>query len=309
MTEENKQLIIDKFKNNRKGFYCWLLNKKRQYLIDDLRLQYPDADSDLERVYWLVFNLTSAPLCPVCGRKIPFYGGRSLNKNGYNNHCSHECGTKDPKHQERIKATKEKIYGDPNYNNKEKGRETCKLKYGGNGIRGNREKAKKTMLERYGVEYYLNSREINAMRDNKDIQEKIQDSKRKNKTFNTSKPESDFYVYLCNIYGKSNVIRQYKDNERYPFNCDFYIKSEDLFIEVNLFPTHYKEPFNEKNKEHLEYLQHCKTEPKNWVEEQIPLIWAGTDILKKQLAEKNNLKYKQIYDLKEICNEKYKSKR
>ena len=309
MTENNRQLIETQFKNNRKGFYTWLFNNKnRSYLVEELRELFPEASSDLERVYWLVFDLKGAPICPTCGKEIPFCGGKARNKNGYNSHCCHKCGTVDPHHQAAIKETKLIRYGDQNWNNSEKATATCKQKYGGNGIRGDRDKAKRTMLERYGVEYYTASAELNEMRNNEEIQTKIQITKRNNHTFNTSKSEEDYYKYLCNLYGKSDIVRQYKDLVRYPFNCDFYIKSKDLFIELNLFPTHGKEPFDLNNKEHLEYLERCKISPANWVEEQLPLIWAGTDVLKYQMAQQNSLNYLRFYTLEAAYREESYSK-
>lgn len=300
MTKEDKELIITTFKTNRKGFYAWLFrNKERTYLIDELRVLFPNADSDLERVYWLVYNLTGVPTCPTCGKKVPFTASKSVNEYGYNTHCCHKCGTTDPHHQDAIKQTKLIRYGNSNWNNPEKATYTCKQKYGGNGIRGDRNKAKQTLLDRYGVEYYTKSEQINSMRNNAEIQEKIQNTKRQNKTFNSSKPEEEYYKYLCTKYGKENVIQQYKDNIRYPFNCDFYIKSEDLFIELNLFPTHGKEPFNAENKEHKALLEQCKINPHSWIEEQLPLIWAGTDVLKYETARRNKLNYKRLYNIEE----------
>lgn len=305
MTTSDKDLIITKFKTNRKGFYTWLFcNKSRHYLIDELRILFPNADSDLERVYWLVFNLTEAPICPVCGKKIPFKAAKALNDYGYNNHCCHKCGTVDPHHQIAIKSTKFTRYGDENWNNSEKATNTCKKRYGGNGIKGNREKAKQTMFSRYGVEYYTSSEQINNMRNSAENQEKIQNTKRQNKTFNSSQPEEEYYHYLCKKYGKNNIVRQYKDIIRYPFNCDFYVKSKDLFIELNLFPTHGKEPFNPQNKNHVKLLEQYKINPKNWVERQMPLIWAGTDVLKAEWAVQNKLNYVRIYTMEGIYNEK-----
>lgn len=232
-------------------------------MVKELRLLYPDSRSDLECAYRLIFNIKDIPICPVCGKLIPFTGGKSINKTGYNDHCSHKCGTRDPHHQQMIKKTKLARYGDQNWNNPKQATETCKQKYGGAGIRGDRLKAKQTMLERYGVDYYTKSAEINSMRNSPAIQEKIQKSKRTNNTFNASKPEEICYRHLCKLYGKSNIVRQYKDLTRYPFNCDFYIKSEDLFIELNLFPTHGEEPFDQTNSKHVAYLEHCKADPKN----------------------------------------------
>lgn len=305
MNDSDIQEIKTKFLTSPKGYYTWLTRKKSNaHLINELRDMFPNGESTLERVYWLVFNRTSKPLCPTCGKPIPFLGKNSLNKDGYNSHCCHKCGCVDSHHQQAIKQTKLERYGDCNWNNPSKSTETCKMRYGGNGIRGDREKAKKTTLERYGVEYYLSSDEINKMRNDKEIQDKIQHSKRISHTFNSSKPEEKCYRYLCEKYGEENVIRQFKDNTRYPFNCDFYIKSIDQFIELNLFPTHYKEPFDENNPIHIKHLEHCKSDPKNWIERQQVLVWAGTDIKKRKMAMQNNLNYLMIYKIEELFNEK-----
>ena len=304
MKEQYKQEIIDRFWASPKGYYTWLTrNKNNIHLVESLRKMFPNAESDSERVYWLVFDMKAKPVCPICGKPIPFLGRRSLNKNGYNDHCCHRCGCKDPHHQQSIKQTKLDKYGDCNWNNADKATETCKLRYGGNGVRGDREKAKRTMLERYKVESYLASNEVNSMRNNKDIQDKIQHTKHVNQTFNTSKPEVDCYEYLCTIYGKDNVVRQFKDIIRYPFNCDFYIKPLDMFIELNLFPTHYTEPFDENNPLHIEHLEHCKSNPKNWIEQQQALVWAGSDVIKRKIAKLNNLNYLTIYRIEELFDE------
>lgn len=58
---------------------------------------------------------------------------------------------------------------------------------------------------------------------------------------------------LERLYGSDNVISQYQD-KRYrnpktgvPFNCDFYIPSEDLFIELNYTWFHGAHPFDIDN--------------------------------------------------------------
>lgn len=304
MDDKDIQEIKTKFLTNPKGYYTWLTRKKSNaHLIDELRDMFPNGESTLERVYWLVFNKTSKPLCPTCGKPIPFSGKHSLNEDGYNSHCCHKCGCVDPHHQQAIKQTKLERYGDCNWNNPSKSNETCKIRYGGNGTRGDREKAKRTMFERYGVEYYLASDEINNMRDNKTIQDKIQQTKYNNHTFNSSKPEDDCYEFLCAKYGKDNVIRQFKDVVRYPFNCDFYIKPLDLFIELNLFPTHYKEPFDENNPVHIQHLERCKSEPRNWIEKQQVLVWAGSDVEKRKIAIQHGLNYLTVYKIEELFDE------
>ena len=63
--------------------------------------------------------------------------------------------------------------------------------------------------------------------------EKMTKSKELNGTFNISTPELDYKKYLENKYGQENVLTQYRD-PRYPYRCDFYIRSLDLFLELNL---------------------------------------------------------------------------
>lgn len=116
-----------------------------------------------------------------------------------------------------------------------------------------------------------------------------------NKSFNISKVEDNFYEQLCEQYGRDNIVRQYKD-PRYPFNCDFYVKSEDLFIELNKHWTHGPHPFNEQNTEDTILLQ-------AWQERAIDSqyyqsaidVWTKRDPQKLQLALKNNLNYQAIY--------------
>lgn len=85
-------------------------------------------------------------------------------------------------------------------------------------------KTKRTCLRKYGVDWAFKSAET---------KKKIIQAKRVHNTFHTSKPEDRFYEMLCSKFGAEDVIRQY-DDARYPFACDFYVKSKDLFIELNL---------------------------------------------------------------------------
>ena len=66
----------------------------------------------------------------------------------------------------------------------------------------------------------------------KELQEKTNKTKKLNHSFNSSKIETIYKNKLIEKFGIEDVIYQYMD-ERYPFNCDFYIKSLDLFIEIN----------------------------------------------------------------------------
>lgn len=189
-----------------------------------------------------------------------------------------------PEMRERLRqlATKEEVkrraaiasqtkldkYGDENFNNREKAAETC--------------------LKRYGVS---NVSQLPY------IIQKIFETKRRNGTVNTSKPEEELYEKLVEEYGQENVLRQYKDKLRYPFRCDFYIKSEDLFIELNAHWTHGGRPWNqddpecqkqlaiwqEKAKEHPAYADAIQT-------------WCFSDTKKAQTAKENKLNYISFYN-------------
>ena len=146
-------------------------------------------------------------------------------------------------------------------------------------------KMKKSMIEKYGVMY---AGQFPA------FIRKSWETKRKNGTFNTSKPEKTLYLLLCDTFGKENVKTQYKDKIRYPFYCDFYIKSEDLFIELNAHWSHGEHFYDDKSVEDNKLVQKWKCKAKKqgsrYYYEAID-VWTKRDILKRDTALKNNLNY------------------
>ena len=140
--------------------------------------------------------------------------------------------------------------------------------------------------------------------DKKTILEKQYQTKKKNNSFNISNPENIFKEYLINKYGEENVISQYRDENRYPFNCDFYIKSEDLFIELNLTWTHGNHPFNKDNEEDILLLEYWKqkAETSDYYKNAI-YTWTILDIKKQKIAEENKLNYLCIYNLEDYNND------
>ena len=65
-----------------------------------------------------------------------------------------------------------------------------------------------------------------------------------------SKSEDRVYDFLTSKFGKEDIERQYRSNS-YPFSCDFYIKSLDLYIECNFGWTHGKHWFDSNNKDDI----------------------------------------------------------
>ncbi len=129
------------------------------------------------------------------------------------------------------------------------------------------------------------------------FQEKFNETKRQHNTFNTLLPEELYYNSLIQIYGEDDIIRQYKDT-RYPFNCDFYIKSLDQFIELNLHWTHCGHPYNSESDEDAKLLEELKikAETSDFYKKAI-YVWTELDVKKQQIAKENHLNYEVIYEL------------
>ena len=121
-------------------------------------------------------------------------------------------------------------------------------------------------------------------------------TKSKNKSFNTSKAEENYYKGLIEIYGIDDVKRQYNEDPRYPFACDFYIPSEDLFIELNAHWSHGGHPFDETNLDDIYKLEQWqeKAETSVYYKNAI-IVWTERDPLKIKIAKNNNLNIKFIY--------------
>ena len=182
----------------------------------------------------------------------------------------------------------------------EKGRETRKLLYG-NEFYSNTEKAQETMLEKYGVPFYTMTEDFQKKSHTIQTRQKAIDTKRKNHTFNTSTEENITYTYLCEQCGEENVFREYQDeryanSSGYKFKCDFYIKPLDLFIELNLFPTHGLHPFDANNKDDIESLNILVNNPTKWNKCVID-VWTRRDVEKLNIAKENHLNYLVIYDM------------
>ena len=123
----------------------------------------------------------------------------------------------------------------------------------------------------------------------------INDVMRMNNTFNTSNAEDNYFLKLKEMYGDDNVIRWYSD-ERYPFACDFYIPSEDLFIEYNKTWTHGGHPFDEMNLDDIYKLETWgeKAKTSKYYQNAI-YTWTNLDVRKQKIAKENKLNYKVIY--------------
>ena len=203
----------------------------------------------------------------------------------------------------KMKQTKLERYGVTNYVNPDKAKQT-KLERYGDANYNNRERTKQTCLERYGAENFVQSKEWQKIIKNEEWQKHRKEAeintKRKNHTFNTSKPEENGYKLLCDKYGIENIKRQYK-SELYPFACDFYVQSSNLYIEFNFHWTHGSHLYNKNNIKDI--ITKCKLNIKSKTSKfyKIALnVWCNKDVKKFEYAKKNNLNYLAFYNFDEF---------
>ena len=164
-----------------------------------------------------------------------------------------------------------------------------------------KEKAKQTCLKKYGVTNYSKSKEKRLKYQDRDYVNKISEknyiTKKKNNSFNISKSEDKIYELLTKIF--LNVERQYR-SELYPFNCDFYIPSLDLYIEYNGNWTHGKESYDVNNIEHQKKLNKWKELSKSskFYKNAI-YVWTDLDVRKRSIAIQNGINFVELWTMKE----------
>lgn len=269
------------------------------------------------------------------GVETPLSGKGEIRQKWENKNLE-KFGKKTTTNIEKIRKTKEERYGDGGYVNSEKRKKTMKERYGseytlssdillqkiketkrekyGDENYVNHEKIQETLMKRYGVK---NPYQIKSVRNRLDY-DKIISTKRKTGKLNSSAQEERLNSILINIFGKENVVREYRDDRyRNPktkrrYCCDFYIKSEDLFIELQGHYTHGKHPFDENNLEDIDLrkLYESKICDKKPSYQKIIDVWCNADVTKRRAAKSSKLKYLEIFDVdftEESIKEKIKN--
>ena len=146
-----------------------------------------------------------------------------------------------------------------------------------------REKIKQTNIQKYGVDNPLKNKEIwKKSQDNRQISSK-------------SKLENNFLNYLKLKYESDDIITQYKSKE-YPYYCDFYIKSINLYIEIQGHWTHNDHPFdiNNLNDQQIMNIWCTKSLSDKYYKNALN-TWTIKDVEKRNTAIQNNLNYLEIF--------------
>lgn len=164
--------------------------------------------------------------------------------------------------------------------------QTCINKFGVDSLLKNkevREKIKQTNIQKYGVDNPLKNKEIwKKSQDNRQISSK-------------SKLENNFLNYLKLKYESDDIITQYKSKE-YPYYCDFYIKSINLYIEIQGHWTHNDHPFdiNNLNDQQIMNIWRTKSLSDKYYKNALN-TWTIKDVEKRNTAIQNNLNYLEIF--------------
>lgn len=132
------------------------------------------------------------------------------------------------------------------------------------------------------------------------VNRKCHETKKKNGSYGKSKEEDAVYEILCSVFFQENIERQYK-SKLYPFSCDFYIKSLDLYIELQGMWTHGSEPYDNNNIKHQEILKLWKSKNSKFYDIAIK-VWTESDPKKRQIAKENNLNWIEFWSVKEVKN-------
>ena len=187
--------------------------------------------------------------------------------------------------------------------------QTCINKFGVDSPLKNkevREKIKQTNIQKYGVDNPLKNKEIREKIKQTNIQKYGVDNPLKNKEIwkksqdnrqisSKSKLENNFLNYLKLKYESDDIITQYKSKE-YPYYCDFYIKSINLYIEIQGHWTHNDHPFdiNNLNDQLIMDIWRTKSLSDKYYKNALN-TWTIKDVEKRNTAIQNNLNYLEIF--------------
>ena len=246
-------------------------------------------DITTQTYYDVFIKKKTEGVCKVCGKPTTF-------KNmvvGYTEYCSITCVNKSEELVDKRKSTCMKKYGAssplgvPHIREIIEGKEV-------------RRKAQETYLNRTGKKVW-NEGEVGKQTWVEGQKERWLNTLKTNGTFNSSNQEDRFYESLLTILTPHEIERNYNEDKRYPFSCDFYIKPLDLFIELNLHWTHGGHWFNEYNNEDISKLEVWKKKSENskFYKNAIT-TWTIRDLNKKACIDNAKLNCIVLWNTKEF---------
>lgn len=166
-----------------------------------------------------------------------------------------------------------------------------------------RAKTVSTNQERYGVAYFTQlpeHRQEQSRRMSDPVhQRRILSAKCENGTLSTSSSEDALYGLLVEYADQHHmtVVRQYRDEKRYPFAVDFYIPERDLFIELNGSWSHGGHWYEADREMDQRTVQTWLEKGKKSKYYRVALeTWIKRDVRKREAARKAQLNYVTLWD-------------
>ena len=174
------------------------------------------------------------------------------------------------------------------------------------------EKARQTNIERYGFPSWTMGdearREISKRMSSTRVQRQLLATKKHNATLATSFSEDALYELLVEYADKHGmtVVRQHRDEKRYPFAVDFYIPERDLFIELNgswSHGGHWYEVDREMDQKTVQTWRK-KGEKSQYYLNALG-TWTERDVRKRAAAREAHLNYVTLWDGSEALADAY----
>lgn len=277
-------------------------------ILDYLNNRYKDSSSIVETVQRIRNGAEIKPKCPVCGNPTTWVGRkRSL----FTKYCSNpscynsSSETKEKKrislklHEEENKKRMVDRFG-VEYNSQrkeqiEKRKTTLIEKYGTvnlHSIKEFEDKSKETIMKKTGYDSYFKIPEIRKLA----YEQLLEDSKN-----GKSKKEDEVYDFLISL-GYTDTIRHYI-SDSYPYPCDFYIPSLNMYIEYHGSQYHNGRAYlgnPDDIKEANTLLEKDKVRCEETGKNKSPYFsifntWTNIDCKRRNLVNERKLKYLELY--------------
>lgn len=150
-------------------------------------------------------------------------------------------------------------------------------------------KTANTFLRKYGTSNPMFNSSIRDKHkrivSSKTVNDKRVKTKRLNNSFNTSLVEYRLGVLLKSVFGDDDVLHNYV-SDLYPFRCDYYIKSRNMYIELNAHWSHGHHWYTDSDKLVIDDWQQKSKYYRNAAQ-----TFSVRDVKKREIARQNSLNY------------------
>ena len=145
---------------------------------------------------------------------------------------------------------------------------------------------------------FINEKVDNLIKDKEKFLENIEETN--SKRFNSS-DEKVIYSKLCDLFGENNILKEYK-SKNYPWNCDFYIKNLNTYIEYQGTWSHFEAPWSGTINQKLKALNILNKTTEKTKGRYLNAIktWTITDCAKRKWARINNLNWIEFFNMDEV---------